>query len=34
MFADNKEFPCMAILVKGNLANVSFFSDENDIGYQ
>lgn len=30
----NKEFPCMAILVKGNLANVSFFSDENDIGYQ
>ena len=34
MFADNKEFPCMAILVKGNLANVSFICDENDIGYQ
>ena len=31
---DTGEFPCMAILVKGNLANVSFFDDENDIGSQ
>lgn len=31
---DNKEFPCMAILVNGILANVTFFEDENDIGVQ
>jgi hypothetical protein len=31
---DAKDFPCMAILVKGTLASATFFDDENDIGSQ
>ena len=31
---ETKDFPCMAILVKGSLASVTFFEDEDDIGSQ
>ena len=31
---DNNDYPCLALLVNGRLANVTFFNDENDVGDQ